>query len=64
MTSFFVGIAFGVLLCGSAFMAWITRQREVADVDEWTENFYQVNDLRDEPRVVTRINIHERKIEL
>ena len=34
MTSFFVGILFGVLLCGSAFMAYITRQRERAEVEE------------------------------
>lgn len=64
MTSFFVGIAFGVLLCGSAFMAYFTRQSVVSEVDDWTEDFYRANDLRDEPRVVTRVVNRERSIEL
>jgi len=64
MTSFFVGILFGVLLCGSAFMAYITRQRERAEVEEWTENYYQQIEMREEPRVVTRVVNRERSIEL
>lgn len=59
MNAFVAGVVFGSLFMGSIFVLFITKARSPRrEIAEWREETYQ------QPPVVTRKLIKERKLEL
>lgn len=62
--SFFVGLFLGALFCGLFAAAFIIKQRNRTEVEEWTREFYDPAAAAPQPRAVTRVVNRERIIEL
>ena len=65
MSAFISGIIFGFLLAGSVMVIIITRKKRLKrpDPEVWSEEAYQ-QCQSNMPKVVTKVSIHERTIQL
>ena len=64
MTEFIAGVLFGFLFAGGIAVSFITYKKrpKQEDIEPWAEEAYQ--DRAAQPRVTTKVSIHERTISL